>query len=302
MTKDYYGTKRITAWPLIGENPATGASEFGMAVKYADGYISWSPEGVFNAAYQPIDAMNFGHALQALKDGHRVGRSGWNGKGMFVVLMPALYLPPFNTQGTDRKVNDRTAKWIGEDQPLDCQPYLALYTADRKWVPGWLASQTDMLADDWQIIEPVAEAAVDDDAAGPIDIQGVEAAEAPASGVEMEAVPAAVSPHLARMASAVPDGASQDANTVAPAGPPVWGAPSVGRIVHVRFSDARSDGEHFAAIITGVRSETLVDVMVFPRNAPPAPIQSVEQGEDPAAIAIDGDAKAGVCWQWPARV
>lgn len=137
----------------------------------------------------------------------------------------------------------------------------------------------------------------------PIDIQGVDElpADPPAPAVEMEAAPAAVSPHLARMAAAVPDEASQDASTVAPAGPPVT-APSVGRIVHVRFSDARSDGEHFAAMITGVRSATLVDLMVFPRNAAPAPIQSVEQGEDPAAIAIDGDAKAGVCWQWPARV
>jgi hypothetical protein len=61
-----------------------------------------------------------------------------------------LQLPPFNTQDTSRKVNDRTAKWIGEDKPLDCQPYFAMYTADEKWQPGWLASQADMLADDWK--------------------------------------------------------------------------------------------------------------------------------------------------------
>jgi len=67
--------------------------------------------------------------------------------------MPPLQLPPFNTQGTSRKVNDRTAKWIGADKPLDCQPYFAIYTADEKWVPGWLASQTDMLADDWLIVD-----------------------------------------------------------------------------------------------------------------------------------------------------
>jgi hypothetical protein len=96
--------------------------------------------------------MDFGKALEALKGEMAVRRTGWNGKGMFVVMMPALYLPPFNTQDTSRKVNDRTAKWIGEDTPLDCQPYFAMFTADKKWQPGWLASQADMLADDWEVV------------------------------------------------------------------------------------------------------------------------------------------------------
>jgi hypothetical protein len=94
--------------------------------------------------------MDFSLALASLKVGHRLCRSGWNGKGMFIVLMPELKLPPYNTQGTDRKVNDRTAKWIGEDQPLDCKPYIAMYTAQKEWQPGWLASQADLLADDWE--------------------------------------------------------------------------------------------------------------------------------------------------------
>ena len=96
-------------------------------------------------------AMNFGQALDALKAGMPVQREGWNGKGMFIVLMPALKLPPYSAQGTDRKVNDRTAKWIGDDTPLDCQPYIAMFNAQQKWLPGWLASQADMLADDWCI-------------------------------------------------------------------------------------------------------------------------------------------------------
>jgi hypothetical protein len=97
--------------------------------------------------------MDFGDALRALKDGKRVAREGWNGKGMFIVIMPELRLPPYNTQGTERKVNDRTAKWIGEDQPLNCRPYIAMYTALKEWQPGWLASQADMLGEDWQIVE-----------------------------------------------------------------------------------------------------------------------------------------------------
>jgi hypothetical protein len=94
--------------------------------------------------------MDFGQAIQAMKDGKKVCRAGWDGKGMFVVLMPALSLPPYNTQGTERKVNDRTAKWIGEDTPLNSQPYIAMFTAQKTWQPGWLASQADILATDWE--------------------------------------------------------------------------------------------------------------------------------------------------------
>lgn len=97
--------------------------------------------------------MNFGQAIEAMKEGKKVAREGWNGKNMFIVLMPGLKLPPYNTQGTERKVNDRTAKWIGEDTPLDSQPYIAMYTAKKQWQPGWLASQPDMLSEDWEIVE-----------------------------------------------------------------------------------------------------------------------------------------------------
>lgn len=96
--------------------------------------------------------LNFGQAIEALKSGKKVSRAGWNGKGMWIVLMPALYLPPYNTADTNRKVNDRTAKHIGIDRPLDSQPYFAMWTAQSKWQPGWLASQADMLAEDWCIV------------------------------------------------------------------------------------------------------------------------------------------------------
>ena len=97
--------------------------------------------------------MNFGEAIEALKSQFKLSRKGWNGTNMFIVLMPELNLPPYNTEGTNRKVNDRTAKWIGEDKPLNCQPYIAMYTADELWQPGWLPSQQDLLAEDWVIIE-----------------------------------------------------------------------------------------------------------------------------------------------------
>lgn len=93
--------------------------------------------------------MNFGQALEAIKLGSKVAREGWNGKGMWIVLMPSLSLPPYSSQAQGAKVNDRTARHIGEDTPLESQPYIAMWTADGKWQPGWLASQADILAEDW---------------------------------------------------------------------------------------------------------------------------------------------------------
>lgn len=169
----HIGTKLIKATPMTRQEyndyrnwtlpDDEDGEDTGFLVEYLDGgqsnhpdhegYISWSPSDVFAKSYKPSGQMNFGHAIEAAKLGYKIFRSGWNGKNMFVVYMPPLYLPPYNTQDTNRKVNDRTAKWIGEDKPLDCQPYFAMYTADEKWVPGWLASQTDMLAEDWMISE-----------------------------------------------------------------------------------------------------------------------------------------------------
>ncbi len=98
------------------------------------------------------ELFDFSKALIFLKEHHKLARKGWNGKGMWIVLMPPLYLPPYDTADTHRKVNDRTAKWIGEDKPLDCQPYIAMYTALEQWQPGWLASPADLLAEDWMVV------------------------------------------------------------------------------------------------------------------------------------------------------
>lgn len=96
--------------------------------------------------------MNIGQAVEALKEGKKVARSGWNGKGMWIVLMPPLSLPAFSSQEPGAKVNDRTARHIGEDTPLDSQPYVAMWTAAQQWQPGWLCAQPDLLATDWEIV------------------------------------------------------------------------------------------------------------------------------------------------------
>lgn len=93
-----------------------------------------------------METHSFSEALIALKAGKKIAREGWNGKGMWIVLMPALYLDA-------SIVNGRTSKHLGEGVDLDSQPYIAMFTAKKQWQPGWLASQEDLLAEDWIIIE-----------------------------------------------------------------------------------------------------------------------------------------------------
>lgn len=132
------------------ENP----SDDGYLVVYTDGHESWCPKEQFEEKNRATDGgMTFGHAIEAAKKGLKIARRGWNGKNMFVVYMSPMYLPPFSSQDPGKKVNDRTAKIIGEDTPLDCQPYFAMFNAQKQWIPGWLASQSDMLSDDWMIVE-----------------------------------------------------------------------------------------------------------------------------------------------------
>lgn len=141
--KQYIGTKIIHAEPSAS-NSSENAKP-GYKVVYPDGYTSWSPSEAFEEAYRPCDAMNFGLAIEALKKGKRIARSGWNGKGMFLYYVPAAAYPAQrNTFGT----------MVGVF-PHDMVPYcayIAMKTAQDNVVP-WLASQTDVLADDWVIVE-----------------------------------------------------------------------------------------------------------------------------------------------------
>lgn len=83
--------------------------------------------------------MNFGQALAILKQGKRVARQGWNGKGMFVFLVP----------GSEFKVNRPPLLGIYEEgTEIKYCPHIDMKTADGSIVP-WLASQTDVLAEDW---------------------------------------------------------------------------------------------------------------------------------------------------------
>jgi hypothetical protein len=87
--------------------------------------------------------MNFGEAIEALKRGEAVFRDGWNGKGMWLVLMPAMIVP-------EDQVNELTKTFVPNGD-LNVGAYIVMKTAQGVWQPGWLASQADMLAEDWII-------------------------------------------------------------------------------------------------------------------------------------------------------
>lgn len=88
------------------------------------------------------EELNFGDALKALKAGSKVARTGWNGKGMFVYFVPASSYP---AQTGAAKAH------FGDDAMVPYSAYVAMKTADDKVVP-WLASQTDVLAEDWVVL------------------------------------------------------------------------------------------------------------------------------------------------------
>lgn len=83
--------------------------------------------------------MDFGQALSALRCGGRVERTGWNGRGMFLYLVP----------GSTFTVNRPPLLGIYEEgTQINYLPHIDMRTADGSCVP-WLASQTDILATDW---------------------------------------------------------------------------------------------------------------------------------------------------------
>ena len=92
--------------------------------------------------------MDFGDAIRALKDGKRVARVGWNGKGMHLVLVRAL---PLNRDGMWYRVLGKDSIDPAPRNGPRLLPWIGMKTADDCFVP-WLASQTDMLAEDWEVV------------------------------------------------------------------------------------------------------------------------------------------------------
>lgn len=145
--QQFYGTKNILAQPMtrIAYNNLRGwelpadenGNDEGYLVEYLDGgdpnvegyagYVSWSPRKQFENAYQPVTAMSFGHAIEAMKRGSHVKRLGWNGKDQYIFIC-------------DPEVHS-----------IVSVQFICIRTQSKQFGP-WLASQCDMLAEDWQVV------------------------------------------------------------------------------------------------------------------------------------------------------
>lgn len=168
--KTYIGTKVVRAMPMTrrayndyrgwGLPANENGDDAGFLVEYLDGgqandprhvgYISWSPEAVFERAYRPTTGMTFGLAIEELKAGKKVARAGWNGKGMWLSLSCACsrrvpyqsFWSPHNAEHAKQQGGYATVL-----------PSITMKTATGEILMGWLASQSDMLAEDWLTIE-----------------------------------------------------------------------------------------------------------------------------------------------------
>ena len=148
--KKYIGTKMIEAKPMNrgdynkyrgwtipeDENPA----DEGYFVKYSDGYESWSPKKQFEEAYRDCKSMTFGIALELLKKGCKVARKGWNGKEQYIQLATSI-----SYKSADDEIVNCEHDAIGNKA--------IAFVGTSGVQMGWLASQADMLSEDWFVVK-----------------------------------------------------------------------------------------------------------------------------------------------------
>ena len=126
--------------------------EDGYKVVYEGGYESWSPKDVFEKAYHEVDVMDFGGAMHCLKAGLAVRRTGWNGKGMFVVkqitctigthIIPGMQSLPQSAKDIIMKL---------EDPHIDYTNQILLIKKSGR-ADSWAASSSDIVAADWYVV------------------------------------------------------------------------------------------------------------------------------------------------------
>lgn len=128
-----------------------------------DGFVSWLPLDAFGEVYNPLAtpinveinakySLSFSSALEWLKQGKRVARNGWNGKGMFLMMVKGESV----TEQINDCYGDPNRYEVGQDgyekgQSIPVLDAIYMKTADNKLVP-WVASQTDMLSEDWTVV------------------------------------------------------------------------------------------------------------------------------------------------------
>jgi hypothetical protein len=127
---------------FIARNPKNHEDLWYVAKKYFDDNLQ--------PAFDITINLTFGQAIRALKQGKKVARQGWNGKSMFLFLLPAGTVPtkaihdPALRKVIETEIGGETFEALGS---------IRMFTADKKILTGWLASQTDILAEDWVVLD-----------------------------------------------------------------------------------------------------------------------------------------------------
>lgn len=100
--------------------------------------------------------MNFGQAIEAMKEGKKVARKGWTGKGMYCIYVPGSKVKLKPETPYHNALTDNGAMMMKEGSVTEILPHIDMWTTNaegrRAFLPGWLASQSDMLSEDWDII------------------------------------------------------------------------------------------------------------------------------------------------------
>jgi hypothetical protein len=138
--KTYIGVKIVQA------EPESKDGKEGLKVIYEEGFESWCPKDVFEKHNRPTEALSFSFALEAARQGKKIARLGWEGTVQYVVLKPGY------PQGIPCNAATAKAHGIPEGTLFYYGQFLELKSRDNCCLP-WVASQSDLLHDDWYIVE-----------------------------------------------------------------------------------------------------------------------------------------------------
>lgn len=128
---------------------------------------AWASAYMDRLDWEVSNGLDFGWAICALKAGKLVTRAGWNGKGMFLFIRPADELSVDMIVNKVKSLPDSVKKYFNDttsyglpglpanldEAKVKFTAYICMKAADGTIVNGWLASQTDMLSEDWQLFE-----------------------------------------------------------------------------------------------------------------------------------------------------
>lgn len=155
----YLGVKQVNAVPMSVEEPNQYPSMSGQVVgaegyevTYEDGYKSWSPKAVFDAAYRPISGLSIGLAIEALNRGDKVSRTGWGNTGIFVTLAPEADTVQYPEVDGDGNPFTPSETMLLEDA---MKRYDITYGSGEV-IHDWLPSHIDLQSDDWYVVVPTA--------------------------------------------------------------------------------------------------------------------------------------------------